>query len=354
MNTASTIDIERTTVARLAAVATRIATPAWPGMLVCAVVALSAAALAERIGGPPLLYALVLGLALNFLASDARLSAGIALCARVALRVGVALLGARITISQVLALGGPTALGVVAVVAATIAVGWLLARLLARPAAEGVLSGCAVGICGASAALAVSAALPPGRDTERFTLLVVIGVTLLSTLAMVLYPLGLTLAGAAPQVAGVMLGASIHDVAQVVGAGMMMGPEVGETAAIVKLLRVALLAPVVLLVALAFRARGGAPAPGPRTPLLPGFVVGFLVLVLLASLGWIGPAVADQLQSTSRWLMLLAIAACGIKTRFADLRLLGWQPVVMLVVETAFIAALAAGVAVFCGPTGAP
>lgn len=312
-----------------------------PGVLLCAVIALAATFLSEHHGGPQLLYALMLGLTLHFLSANERLAPGLALCSRVALRIGVALLGARITVHQVAGLGLATASGIAVGVALTIAMGLLLAKLLHRTREEGVISGCAVGICGASAALAVSAVLPHTHDNEKFTLLTVVGVTLLSTIAMVVYPVGLAISGIPPHQSGVFLGATIHDVAQVVAAGMMVGPQAADAAAIVKLFRVALLAPVVFLVALAYRRRVLA-LPGNRRPtLIPGFLLAFAALVLCASAGWISPVVAASAGTASKWLLMLAIAAAGMKTNLADLAKLGWIPVLMLVSETALIALVA-------------
>ncbi|MEH3086895.1 MAG: putative sulfate exporter family transporter [Xylophilus ampelinus] len=308
----------------------------WPGVLVCAVVALAATFVAEHYGGPQLLYALLIGLACNFLAEVERVRPGVTAFARTGLRCGVALLGARITVGQVTGLGWGTATGVAGSVLATIAFGLLLAALMRRPRAEGLVSGCAVGICGASAALAVAAALPPTKENERFTLLAVVGVTLLSTVAMVLYPLLLNLAGASPRVAGIVLGGTIHDIAQVVAAGLILGPEAGETATIVKLFRVALLVPIVAAIALLHRGRAGAPL-GSRIPAVPPFLLWFLFFVVLTSTGVIGPRTAAAAGETSRWLLVAAIGAAGIKTNFADLLKLGWRPVAMLAGETVFL-----------------
>ena len=161
--------------------------------MVCAVIALSATFLAEHYGGPQLLYALLIGLAVHFLNRSADVKPGVDFCGRVLLRIGVALLGARITVEQVAKLGIETALVVVAAVATTIGFGLLLARWLRRPREEGLLSGGAVAICGASAALAIMSVLPQTKENERFTLLAVVGVTVLSTLSMVLYPFALKL-----------------------------------------------------------------------------------------------------------------------------------------------------------------
>ena len=109
-------------------------------------------------------------------------------------------------------------------------------------------------ICGASAALAIAAVLPRREDSDRNTMVTIIGVAALSTVAMILYPLVAQALGMDERTAGVFLGASIHDVAQVVGAGFMISPDAAETATIVKLTRVVCLAPAVAVLALLFRA----------------------------------------------------------------------------------------------------
>lgn len=333
----------------------------WPGVLVCVVIALAATFLTDHYGGPQLLYALLIGLALHFLMADPRLAAGVNFCARTALRLGVALLGLRITWDQVAHLGWRTALVIALAVVLTISFGLLVARSLGRSREEGLLSGCAVGICGASAALAVASVLPATRENERFTLLTVVGVTLLSTLAMVVYPFGLQLLHMSSGQGAVFLGGTIHDVAQVVAAGMMLGPDGGEKAALVKLLRVLMLLPVVLVVAALYRqasakvkpTEGGATTAivgsGVRPPLLPTFLVGFVVLMTLASLGWIPPRVTAIAGDASRWLLVVAIAAAGVKTTFEELLSLGWRAVAMLVAETVFIAAFVLGAILLLG-----
>ena len=318
-----------------------------PGVLVCAVIALASTFLSEHYGGPQLLYALLIGLSFHFLMKNPQVKPGIDFCGRTLLRVGVALLGARITLTQVAKLGVGTALLMVLAVALTILVGVLLARWLGRTRDEGVLSGGAVAICGASAALAVSSVLPQTKENERFTLLTVVGVTVLSTLAMVLYPFALNLLALTKLQSGIVIGGTIHDVAQVVAAGMILGPQAGDTATVVKLFRVMLLMPVVLLVALAWRSRADAIADEggkkEQVPLVPGFLLAFVVLVLLNTVGVFTPEMVKAATDTSRWLLVAAIAAAGVKTSFEELLKLGWQPVIMLVGETVFIAALVLG-----------
>ena len=311
----------------------------FPGVLVCLVIALAATFVSEHYGGPQLLYALLIGLAFHFLNGNTRVVKGINFCGRTVLRLGVALLGARITFSQVAQLGVQTALLLVLAVLLTILLGVLLARWLGCSRDQGLLTGSAVAICGASAALAVSSVLPQTRENERFTLLAVVGVTVLSTVAMVIYPFSLNAIGMMPAQAGIVLGGSIHDVAQVVAAGMMLGPEAGDVATVVKLFRVMLLMPVVLLIAVLYRNHPAVKTPDTEVPLVPGFLLAFIVMVMLASVGTITPDMAKVAGDASRWMLVTAIAAAGVKTSFEDLLKLGWKPVAMLLGETVFIVA---------------
>lgn len=320
-----------------------------PGVLVCLVISLAATFLSEHYSGPQLLYALLIGLAFHFLVANPQVKPGIDFCARTVLRFGVALLGARVTLTQMAKLGVSSAVTILIAVALTVLLGLLLARCLKRPREEGLLSGAAVAICGASAALAVSSVLPQTKENERFTLLTVVGVTVFSTLAMIIYPLGLNLVSLTPAQSGIFLGGTIHDVAQVVAAGMILGPQVGDTATVVKLFRVMLLMPIVLIIVAMYRNHPGTLATDTPTPLVPGFLIAFIGLVLLTSTGMFAPKVIQWASDTSRWMLVTAIAAVGVKTSFEDLLKLGWLPVLMLFTETIFIAAFVMIVVLFGG-----
>lgn len=309
----------------------------WPGASIAIVIALAASFVSTTYGGPRLLYALFFGLAFHFLSEEPTCRPGIEFCSKTVLRMGVALLGARITVEQIISLGvAPIAIAAGAV-ALTLCFGWILSKWLGRPAIEGVLSGGAVGICGASAALAISAVMPQSRENEKFTLLVVVGVTTLSTIAMVVYPILVGVFGLDATEAGVFVGGTIHDVAQVVGAGYMMSSHTGDVATFVKLTRVAMLVPVVLLLGSMFKAGGKSAAGG--TPAVPLFLVGFVFLVLANSIGMLPAKVTGWLGDASQACLVVAIAALGIKTSLKSLAELGWQPMFMLLAETVWVAA---------------
>lgn len=313
----------------------------WPGALLCTVIAMAAGFVARLHGGPQLLYALLFGVSFHFLHEDAKIRPGVELCTGIVLRLGVALLGARITIAQIAALGWSTALIVVGCVLSTICGGIWLARRLGLNTTQGLLSGGATAICGASAALAISAVLPRSREQDRFTLLVVVSVTSMSTLAMLLYPLLAHALHLSPALAGLFLGGSIHDVAQVVGAGYLMGQETGDAATIVKLFRVSMLALVVIVVSAAYRGRqpGGGAVSAPRVALVPWFLWVFLALVMLHSLHGIPDLAQPLISDVSRACLIVAIAALGVKTSFQTLFETGWRPFALLLVETVWLAA---------------
>jgi uncharacterized integral membrane protein (TIGR00698 family) len=315
----------------------------FPGVIACAVVAAAAGFLGEHYGAPVLLFALLLGLAMNFLTEQGPCKAGIEFCARSVLRVGVALLGLRITLSQVVALGWGPVLLVLLGVAITIGLSMWAAQRLGFQGIFGLLTGGATAICGASAALALSAALPAHPQKERATLFTVIGVSALSTFAMIVYPMVVHALGLDPRHAGIFLGATIHDVAQVVGAGYSLSTETGDAATLVKLLRVAMLLPVIVLAAGITRARShaeGSQASGPRPPLLPGFAVAFAVLVAINSTGWVPHLVQTVGTEASRWFLVAAMAGIGMKTQLKELVSVGLKPVLLMVGETVFLAVL--------------
>ena len=314
-----------------------------PGFLVVLVLACLAVMLSAQYAGPVMLYGLLFGLAANRLSQLASLLPGINLAASQILRVGVALLGSRIVLGDVAALGWSTIVWVLAGVLVCLIFGSMLARACRMSTEFAVLSAGAVAICGASAALAIAAVLPRREDSDRQLLLVVVAVTALSTLAMIVYPLLVQWLALDDQQAGVFIGTSIHDVAQVMGAGYMVSEATGDTAALVKLMRVACLVPVVFGLNLLWRnATVTTNASDKRKPaLLPWFLLAFVALMLLNSLLALPVLLLDSMQSMSRWCLLLAVTALGVKTQWTDLLTLGYRPVMALCAQTLLLALFA-------------
>lgn len=321
-----------------------------PGFLVAVSVAVTAQFLSDHYGVPAMLMALLLGIAFHFLAEEGRCVPGIDFTARTVLRLGVALLGMRISVGLLMDLGATTVALVVGAVIATILVGLAGARLLGRGWRLALLTGGSVAICGASAAIAIAAVLPKNEHSERNLLFTVMGVTVLSTIAMVIYPIIAQQFALDDREIGIFIGATIHDVAQVVGAGFSVSVEAGDTATLVKLIRVTLLAPVVLAFALAIRAMPLEAEPGAtRPPLLPAFVIGFLVLAAINSIGLISAVVSSFAGDASRWALLTAIAAVGMKSSLRRIFDVGGQAITLLIGQTVFI-----GVVVLIGITMLP
>ena len=310
-----------------------------PGFAVSVVVAAAACFLSEHYGAPVMLFALLLGMGLNFLASDTKCKAGIEFTARTVLRAGIALLGMRITLGQITALGWQPVALVITLVVVTISVSVVAAKLLGFQKLFGMLTGGATAICGASAALALSAAFPNHPQKEKATLFTVIGVSALSTLAMIIYPMIAQWLELSPQAAGIFLGATIHDVAQVVGAGYSMSTETGDTATVVKLMRVAMLLPVIVCAAMITRMQG-VDSGGERPPLLPWFAVGFLVLACINSTGWVPVIVQNGTNELSRWFLIIAISALGMKTQIKELASVGIKPILLMIGESIFLVIL--------------
>lgn len=315
-----------------------------PGLLFCGLVVLAASYLAERYGAPALLGALLLGMAFNNVSKHGEFAAGIDVCARPVLRFGVALLGARISVEQIAALGWQPLWLVLAAVVGTLVFSLLMARVLRLDPLMGMVSGAAVAICGASAALAVVAVLQgKGRfrdaAAERHLLCTLVTVTGLSTLAMLSYPALLMHAGLGPEQIGMVLGAAIHDVAQVFGAGHLVSDRVADLATYTKMLRVALLVPLILLITCAVPPadRTGAG----RLAAFPLFLVGFAALLLLANLQVLPTGVIAAGSDLSRLCLLLAMVAIGTKTNLWEMRKVGFRPFFLLLLNTLFIAGLA-------------
>ena len=219
----------------------------WPGMGVAAMIAMAATFLSMRYGAPAMLMALLMGLAVNFLGDSPKILPGIEWAASTVLRLGVALLGLRITVNDVVSLGWLPIIAVCSAVLMTLGFGVVMARLLGLSTRLGLLTGGAVGICGASAAMAISSVFPGDGQQRKDTLFTVIGVTTLSTMAMVIYPLISHAFALSESATGLFLGATIHDVAQVVGAGYSVSAEVGDLSTFVKLLRVFQLLPFCII-----------------------------------------------------------------------------------------------------------
>ena len=292
-----------------------------------------------------MVIALLIGIALNPVAQRPLFQPGIVFCLKRVLRWAVALLGLQIALGEIAALGSTTALLVIVSMVGTLAAGFLLARAFGLERAYGALAGAGTAVCGASATLATSIVLPDYKGKETDVAFVVVAVNALSTLAMVLYPLLCLALGFDAHSTGVMLGSTIHDVAQVVGAGYAISEATGNTAVIVKLFRVFLMLPLVLVIGWLF-ARRSVTSAAANIP-IPVFALVFVALCGLNSIAAASPGIAPifaqikaPLIEASTWGLLIAISALGLGTSLTAMAALGWRHVATVIGTTLVILAV--------------
>lgn len=245
---------------------------------------------------------------------DGPLRPGIATAAKRCLRIGVVLLGLQLVLGDVVRLGWPTVVAVVLVTAVAFAGTYAIGRLVRLPGREPLLLAAGFAICGASAIGAMAAVT---RSDDREQSRPVALVTLCGTLAIVVLPLVAGAAHFSTAAFGRWTGASVHDVGQVVATAQQWGSAALAVAIVVKLLRVLLLAPLVAGTGLVLRLRGG--AEGVRAPILPLFVAGFVVAVLLRTLLPIPQPVLDAAQAGQTVLLGMALFGLGSGIRFRTL-----------------------------------
>lgn len=306
--------------------------------MITLIAALSALYLADHYNAPVMLFALLLGMALSFLSEDDNCCPGINFSSKTLLRLGVGLLGLRISFAQVQSVGLGNLIVLSAGVALTMVLGILLARRFNRSRDFGLLTGGSVAICGASAAMAIASVLPGHPDREKQVVFTVLCVTTLSTLAMIVYPLIATQFGLSDKEAGVFLGGTIHDVAQVVGAGYSVSESAGDFATITKLYRVLMLVPVFLVLAAVFRDKADSITAG-KLP-LPLFILGFVACMLIASFELLPAGILNFGLDASKFFLVMAIASLGMKSSPKILFKGSAGALALVMIETLFLGAL--------------
>ncbi len=294
----------------------------WPGLAVCGLLALGALGINQVLPAvSPYIIAVLLGtLAANLLRLDWS-RPGFSFAARNLLRLGVVLLGLRVSLADLAEIGLPgLAVVVLAVTATFFGAQWLASRLGVSERL-GLLIGTGYAICGVSAVVAMTGVI--GADEEESTYAIGL-VTLAGSLSIVILPLLGRLLGLDPIEFGTWAGGAVHDVAQTVATASAF-PDPSLTAAIVvKLTRVALLAPLVIAVSLAWHRRE--PVGTERPPLVPLFVLGFLAMVVIRSTGIVPQAVLDWVKGTETFLFAVSLVGVGAGVNFARLRRLGGRP----------------------------
>lgn len=313
-----------------------------PGLVFCAAGMGVATVVASVLPGlSALLVAIVLGAVVaNTMAVPALLAPGVGLAAKPVLRAGIVLLGLQVGLQEILGLGAPMVLTVVATVGIGILATLWIGKRLGVPPAQRLLIACGFSICGAAAVAAVEGV----TDAEEEDVAVAVGlVVVFGTLMIPAVPLLGGLLGLGENQTGLWAGAATHEVAQVVAIGGTLGPGALAAAVVVKLARVLMLAPVMAVLAWQVRRAAGAaekPA-GALPPLVPLFVVGFVAMMMLASTGLVPAAVLEGAKTLESMCLATAMFALGLGVRVRSLLTVGARPVVLGAVSTAIVAATA-------------
>ena len=286
-----------------------------------------------------MLFAVLIGLALHPLYESISLQPGVEWCSRPLLQIGVALLGFRVDLNALQAVGTAAPIMTIACLVLTIILGTMLARWIGLSSRFAMLVSGAVAICGVSAAVAISSVLPKSANSNRELALTVAGVTGMSTLAMIFYPLISQWLNHSDLESGIFIGASIHDVAQVVGAGYSISESAGDTATFIKLIRVSALLPVVIVIGLIFgRSRSASGESKPN--LLPPFLIAYALIATINSFHLWPESVQTIGIEVSKFFLVISLVAIGLKTDLKDVAAVGKRPLIALLSTTVLMAVL--------------
>jgi uncharacterized integral membrane protein (TIGR00698 family) len=311
--------------------------PLVPGLALTVTIAVAATILRGLPGMSifsAMILAAIIGMAIrNGFGINERLRAGIGFSMRLPLRTAIVLLGLQLTLAQLASIGSEAFIVVTLSLITTFAFVIAAGRAVRVDYGLTYLLAIGISICGAAAIVAGSSVVR-AKDADVFYALGCI--TLFGTIVMFVYPPLAAASGLAPATFGIWAGASIHEVAQVVGASFQYGQVAGEVGTIAKLTRVLMLAPVVLLLPFLMPRRNAGSAAAAKIP-VPWFVFGFVAMVGLSSLVHLSVQITAIAGQVTTFLLAIALAAMGLET---DLRLLnsrGFRPLFLAGLGTAFI-----------------
>jgi uncharacterized integral membrane protein (TIGR00698 family) len=291
------------------------------------------------LAGSAVVWGLIFGLVLAAIWSPPALfQTGISFAARQVMRIGVALLGFEIPLATLQILDAADVAALAINVAIVLAVGWFAGPMLGITRELSLVTAASVAICGASAAAAVACVVMRNDSANRDVACTIGAVSILSSAAMILYPPLVQMAGLGPAAAGIFLGGTIQEVAHAVAAGYSVNPETGDMATVAKLLRVALLAPA--CIALSFIAPGSGASQKTSSPLLPAFLVGFVVAALLNASGLVPRELSQAIAPVSRFCLVMSMVAIGLTLPWRSVRAFGLRPIVLLLILSAILIGL--------------
>ena len=314
-----------------------------PGLLVCILAGILAAYISEITMVPVMLLAIIIGLLLHVLNSVSILKDGINWSSRGLLYAGVALMGLRIDLTDLSQVGFMAPLFVILTLITTLLVGYAIARALGQSKDFSILMSGAVGICGVSAAAAICSALEDNPLRDAQLAITVAGITVLSTLAMLLYPFISNALNLNILESGVFMGGGIHNVSQAVGAGYAVSNEAGDLAVIFKLIRVSMLLPVIIIISLVWGKGSSTPYPNVRSKLkasTPPFLIVFCLLALLSCLNIIPDLAKNAGNISAHWALIISLVAIGIKTDMKLVMKVGAKPLTIMTLTTIFMGAM--------------
>jgi uncharacterized integral membrane protein (TIGR00698 family) len=314
-----------------------------PGLLVCILAGILAAYISEITVIPVMLLAIIIGLLLHVLNSVSILKDGINWSSRGLLYTGVALMGLRIDLTDLSQVGFMAPLFVILTLITTLLVGYAIARALGQSKDFSILMSGAVGICGVSAAAAICSALEDNPLRDAQLAITVAGITVLSTLAMLLYPFISNALNLNILESGIFMGGGIHNVSQAVGAGYAVSNEAGDLAVIFKLIRVSMLLPVIIIISLVWGKGSSTPYPNVRSKLkasTPPFLVVFCLLALLSCLNIVPDLAKNAGNISAHWALIISLVAIGIKTDTRLVMKVGAMPLTIMTLTTAFMGAM--------------
>ena len=313
------------------------------GISICSFIGGFAILGAQLYAAPVMLVAIILGLVMHFLAFIDELEAGIKWCAKPLLYIGVALLGLRIDLADLSQVGFTIPALTIAALILTIGGGYLIAQVLGQTKGFSFLIGGAVAICGVSAAAAISAAMKDDDKREQDLAITIAGITVISTLVMILYPVLARALGLSDVAAGVLMGGSIHNVSQAVGAGLAISENAGDIAVITKLLRVSMLLPIVFLIAIFVGRQNAAKQAsfGQKfRAYFPPFLITFFILAVLSCLQLVPPAISHIGSELANIALVVSLVAIGIKTDLKQVITFGVKPLLAMTLTTGLMAAI--------------
>ena len=260
---------------------------------------------------------------------------GIQFCSKKILRLGIILYGFRLTFQDVVAVGTAGIVIDAIVVTVTIIGGYWLGKLLRMDRDIALLTSIGSGICGAAAVLGAEATL---RTKPYKTAVAVATVVIFGTLSMFLYPIAYRadILDLSPVQMGIFGGSTLHEVAHAVGAGNAMGGEIANVTVIVKMIRVMMLVPVLLVLAWWVAASRksvavaeGGEAAGKSKIAVPWFALGFLAVIAFNSFDLLPAAVVDVINYIDTFLLTMAMAALGAETSFDKFKKAGAKPFIL-------------------------